>query len=592
MSNIKSIITSLFLVLLFYGISDAVEVRSYVDRNQISLEDYVNLTIEVIGSDVDIDIDMSVVKDFQILSRQTGTSVQIINNSVTKKTNYNYHLIPLRKGALQIPPIIVNVGSGTLKTKKIIVEVSELSKTAKLQQGVFVEARISDSKPFPGEQIIYTFKFYNDNSAVIRDIRFQSPNFNGFTVKKIKDDKSYVTRVSGKNHNVTELNYVLIPLKPGKLTIESAILQFHIFSGKSSKRRSIFDSFFDEPFFSSSQFKRKMLKSNPLEILVEPLPKYTGNLEYTGLVGKFELKTLIEDSEIEMGDSTTLSVIIQGTGNIMDAAKPVIDIPKGFKVYTDNPEEDITMNEKGFSGKKVFRFALVAIDSIEPGQYDFKPFSLLFFNPQDGKYEVASSRALSIMVNAAKFGKEKEEVKVFSAPDDTKLPAIKKRKVEFSGRDILPIKKELDAIKDDKALSFVTFLILLLSPGLIFSGLWLYFTLINQNISPKQLMAKRAQDALCKAKKSGIKREDFLSSLHRALIFALYSKAGTKGESLTYEEAKEILRNKKSTQETIDHVISILKKIETARYDGLATDSYTKDELFNLTKGAVKKLAT
>ena len=63
-------------------------------------------------------------------------------------------------------------------------------------------------------------------------------------------------------------------------------------------------------------------------------------------------------------------------------------------------------------------------------------------------------------------------------------------------------------------------------------------------------MVKRAEGALKNADNSGNDFEKRLASLHRALLSAIFSKGGVKGESLTGMEAIEMLEKSGVDSET------------------------------------------
>ena len=57
---------------------------------------------------------------------------------------------------------------------------------------------------------------------------------------------------------------------------------------------------------------------------------------------------------MKTGESATLTVTIKGTGNIMDAALPALNLDTAkFKVYEDTPAQDVQVTEQGFTGQKV-----------------------------------------------------------------------------------------------------------------------------------------------------------------------------------------------------------------------------------------------
>ncbi len=118
-----------------------------------------------------------------------------------------------------------------------------------------------------------------------------------------------------------------------------------------------------------------------------------------------------------------------------------------------------------------------------------------------------------------------------------------KKNVEFTGRDILPLKEDISALETQKNMSTAWFWALLLAPALLCLGVKVYLTRTIKNDDPSSLMAQRADQALKDACRPDVSAEAFLTCLSRSLISILLFRAGVKGESLTYAEAESILKS-------------------------------------------------
>lgn len=317
---------------------------------------------------------------------------------------------------------------------------------------------------------------------------------------------------------------------------------------------------------------------------VKSLPAYNGDVKFSGLVGRFDIKAEMEADMLKVGDSTTLSIVMNGTGNIMDVEEPEISIPdEAFKIYKDNPEEDIRLNPRGYSGKKIFRVALVPV---KEGNYELEPIRFSYFDISKGRYETRSTRPFSIRVNPSE---EKNELEVFSAP--FREAKSLKKKVEFTGRDILPLKEELDSLETRKPLSLFGFFLLLMVPALFFAGVKAAIRFNRKSDDPADIMAERAEKALKDACSGDVSAEECVSCIHRALISAVLSKAGVKGESLTYSEARNILRLEGYSQETAMQAAKLLEKIESAQYSGSGMDKGFRENLLSETKQLIRSLS-
>ncbi|QTA89439.1 Aerotolerance-related protein domain-containing protein [Desulfonema magnum] len=556
----------------------AADIQAFVDRTNTTPGESVHLTVSIKGAGGDVDV--SAIRDFKVISRGTSTNYEIVNGRTSWKIVYNYTLIPLKTGRLIIPPLSVESDGKIHRTREIVIQVSKRGQAQ--ERDVFVDARISNPSPYEGQQIIYTFKFYHA-VQVARGVNFQKPEFSGFTAKNIESERSYSAVISGRQYNITELRYVLVPLNPGEKIIDPAVLECNVVRSKRNRHRSAFDSFLDDSFFGRGDLDPRILRTEQLKVNVKPLPAYNGEIKFSGLVGKFGIQAELEADTLKVGDSTTLSITINGTGNIMDAEEPEVNVPEAFKVYKDNPEETVKLGTAGYTGKKIFRIALVPI---REGHYVFEPIQFSYFDVSKGRYETRSTKALSLMVSPSD---EKDTLEVFSAPDMPEKSL--KKKVEFTGRDILPLKEGLDALENQKSLSLTGFILFLMIPGLSYLGVRAAFVFTQKSDDPAHIMAQRAENALKDACAIETSEEEFFSCLYKAVISVILSKAGIKGESLTYTEAEKILRTNGYSEEIAKNAANLLEKIESAQYSGLNRDKAFRENLLSETEQMVKELS-
>jgi len=548
----------IFVILMLPVFVQAAKIQAFVDRTRITKSESLQLTVTVVGKDADVDI--SPIKDFQVISKGSSTSVRIVNTQISREVGYNYILIPLKEGRLKIPPLTVKADGKTDQTREIVIQVSKQAQ-------------------YEGQQIIYTFTLYNA-VQLSKNARFQEPDFTGFNPKKVEDEKTYTTILSGRQYSVVELRYVLVPLKAGNATIGPAVLRCDIVRAQKRRRRSLFD----DPFFGGARLEPRIFKTNPVAVNIKPLPVYTGGLQFSGLVGRFKLQAELEKKELTVGDSTTLSIAVEGTGNIMDVEEPNVNVPEAFKVYKDNPEENVRLGPKGYAGEKIFRLVLVATKA---GIYALEPIQIAYFDVSKNRYADLSTPPFQVRIYPSA---EKDDIQVYASPKDEQPPEFKKKKVEFTGRDILPLKEELDALESQRPMSLPRFIIFLLVPFFIYMAVKAVFMFIVKQEDPRSLMAERGDRFLKKASHIEVSADEFLSCLYKAVISAVFSKAGVKGESLTTAEAEEILRSSGYADETAKQAAQLLEKIESTKYSGLIISSDSKEELLFETKQLFRSL--
>lgn len=572
----RLIIFGLLLVLTAIPQARAeVKVSAQVDRTIVSPGESLQLEVKVSGDSGEVDI--SPITDFKVHSRGTSSSVQIINGRMSKEVTYNYLLIPQRKGKLTIPPLTVEVDGDPHRTDPITITVTDRPPTgagdSTREKEVWVTADLSEISPFVGQQITYTFRLYN--AVQIDDAKFQPPEFEGFSAKEIKDRRSYRKVINGREHVVTEVYIILTPLKQGPRIIDPAVLHVGIVRRDRRWRRSPFDD-----FFNRGVVEPRVLQTEPLKIAVRPLPPLAPSREFSGLVGRFDLTTEMETVDLKVGDSATLSITLQGEGNIMDAQIPNLKLPAAFKSYADNPEEDIHLDRNGTSGKKIFRTALVPV---EPGEYKLPPIDVIYFDVAEEGYRTLQAQVPTIRVAASSTMAQMEPVTITPGP----LPLLKK-KVAFTGRDILAPKESLAAIETKTPLGWPAFLLSLVGPALAFCCAALVQRMRRQDTSTTALMKAKSGKALKMASKTS--GREFLTWLYQSLTAAIFAAAGRSGEALTWKEAEALLLESNLSEEDAARAAKLLSDIESSKFSGVHPGEVQSRQLLDQTRKMVRKL--
>lgn len=587
-------------------------VTAQVDRNKISINDSVVLSL--LFEDGEGSVDTSTITDFSIVSQSSSSNISIINGKYSKTVTAIYSLIPKKDGTLRIPQLNVESDNKIYTTQEITIEVSGEAVSRKDAKDIFVEAGISGSALFTGQQAVYQLRFY---SAVrYSNATLQPPSFKGFTAKEAGERKNYTENINGRSYNVTEINYVIIPEISGEVQIDPALISCDVASRRNS-RDPFDDPFFSNGFFSLGRGESRQFSTAPVMVKVEPLPPYPGNsssttsgssnsssggagnllnssgkIPFSGLVGNFSIKADLDNKRLKTGDSATLTLTISGKGNLMDAQTPPVVIPAEFKVYEDSPEEDIKLTLEGYTGKKIFKRAIVPI---KPGKYTIEPSSIAFFNISTHAYETISTAPIAVEVEQSTAAQSEvpqqlkggesinsaDRSNSGQAGSISKLPS-KKSIVEFTGKDILSIKEDAALLVSREELSLYMFLALFFLPCGLFLTFRIVMTISKKDISVSTAMLKKARICLKEAGQS-VKQEskageispqnretnssqDFFKLLHDALIAMVMSKSGSAGKSITAYEVTQILDAAGSPPEVADQVTTLLDEIESARY--------------------------
>lgn len=574
-----------FISMVLLGVIPAIafcmDVSTQVDKRKISKEDTVFLKVVVDGGEAELDFSM--VKDFKVISRGSSSSYHYINGKSERKATYNFVLVPLSTGELKISVIKAIQGSEIGFTREIVIHVSDRVVETNDIAALFAKAEITNPRLFVGQQTVYTLKFFT--SKKLSGVGFETPPvFNGFSSKLIEKEKSYTLNIKGVLYNVFEVNYIIIPNRPGTFKIDPAVLIANVI--EKSKRDPRFDSFFNDSFFSSNRYKPERVVSNLINIEVSSLPSYQGQGKFSGLVGRFDIEGAMDKTSLKAGESATLTIKISGSGNIMDASLPEIDLTDAsFKVYDDNPVETIHLTETGYDGVKIFKKAIVPV---QPGKYVIKQIPLVYFDVDSKAYQTVLTDEINLDVMPS------EEMhlvnKSLTGALDRADNSVVKQEVALVNKDILEIKEGLEVLKDDREINFSFFVLLLLIPGILFTGVKLFIMVTKKDLPIEKIMAEKAKYHFKQAQKMGSDQKGFLGHLYSSQVAFIMAKGKRKGEAVTIKEAQTILRDVNVENRQIDQITQLLETIESVRFGGKKIDENKASQLLSKTKQILKLL--
>lgn len=579
-SALLKILVAVIAVLTVPLAAQALQVQAIVDKNQITLEDAVFLQVEVTGGKAEVDL--SHVTDFKVIPRGSSSLTSIINGKMEKKFTHNYILMPLKKGKLTIPQIQVVYKGDEAFTKPITIFVAEAETSAAGEaKALFAKASASRSHLVAGQQAVYSLEFFT--SRRLSGVGFESaPDFNGVSVKPFDKETTYTRTINGVLYQVTRVDYLIIPQQGGTVTINPAVLVANVIV--KSNRRSQFDPFFNDPFFTSRESRPVRVRSNPVTLTVSPLPAYLGDHAFSGLIGQFDIEAAADQVSLKAGESMTLTIRISGNGNIMDAGVPDLTLPEEqFKVYDDSPAESIRLTSSGYEGYKEFKRAIVPV---KPGRFTIPGMKLTYFDVKSNRYQTIESKAIVLDVIPS------EKILLTPAPQE-KGPAAsapEKQAVSLVNRDILELKEGIQVLENTRQMSPGLFLGCLLAPALLFLGVRVFVSVRQKEVPLERAMGLKAKDCLKQADKAGPGGEGFWGHLYSALVSAVLSRAGRKGETLVPQEARQILEKAGASLEQVDEALDLLETIESVRFGGTTADNAKAGQVLDRIRKLIKSL--
>ena len=589
-------LVAIFIILIFstvkYTEASEVRVDIQVDKKKITLDDRIQLTISIEGSNNIGEPKMPYIDGLDIVSAGKSSKIQVINGQFTSSIDLNYILIPQKKGRFTIPSIPIKVKRKLYKTDPISIEIADSlyseEDEQKVKRDVFVTSDIADTNPYVNQQIIYNFKFFRKNNVKIKNASLEQLDFDGFYSEKLGKEREYNQIIDNQRYIVTEIKYALFPLSSGMDTIPPAKLKCDILYPSTKGRRFGFgiDNFFDDPFLGSGyKSKTRILTTKKIDITVKPLPQLAEGLPKTDLVGNYRIKAQVNKNKIQIGDSATLSVIIEGKGNIQAIKAPDIPNFEDFKYYEDKPELKVNITDKGIEGEKIFKKAIVPL---KEGKYKIPKIDIIFLDAKLGDYRINSTEPIDIVVLP---GEAQDQIHMVGGSQENGIQ--EKKEIVLLHKDILPIKSSIDILSPKREFNSTIYLILFLTPPLMWAFLLGYEKRklkysLNQ-ISYRYKRALKMWDSRQKKINSLISNNgrEFYVEASRAFRDFLGDRLNIAAAALTPDEISYRLNEKRVSQCLQDKISKELSSLEMGQFGTYhQSDSEQRDLLLNLQKTA------
>lgn len=506
-----------------------------------------------------------------------GSSSQttVINGKIVRNQSYTftYYLRAKEPGEFTLKPATAKYKGSEIESNAINIEVvgssqgnNSQTSTGNTQQTpsasgsngdeMFVRVVPEKRTAYVGEGITAWIKIYTKVSLSDIDRNFKRPVFSGFYKQNIEIPpltNLEREKVGNDIYYAGVLEKVLLfPQKSGKIVIEP--FELTAYKQKQVRQsRSALDDFFG-PSYTSVPVK---LKSKPVTINAIPLPE-NKPVGFTGAVGQYTIRGSLNSNKVKTNDAVSFKVVLTGSGNIKLIESIDYNLPSTMQVY--DPVVKTNIDKSGKSGSKVFEITAIPRHA---GTIDIKPFKLVYFDPKAKTYKTIQTQPFKLEVERG-TGDTSSVV----------ISNLSKEDVELLGSDIRYIKvnTKLKPVSSYLIDSFAYRLIYIISI-LLFVVIFIYKReQIKRNANVSELKNKRASKIAKKRfKKSkellkNNKLDLFYEEISKALWGYISDKLNISQSSLSTDNAKKALLEKKVDEELIDELFNTIANCEYARY--------------------------
>lgn len=524
--------------------------------------------------------------EFRLLSgpsQSSSSSTQIIGGQVTHSENYSftYILEATREGSFTIPEATISFEGRNFSSNELTIRVSGQAaqgaqpsapapgqQQAPAAQGVsdrdiYLMAVVSNSSPYQGQAVTVTYKLYT--RVVVSQYSIEKlPSYQGFWAEDVTPSgQPQVTEevIDGQRYNVATIRQVvLFPQRAGELSIEPLDMQTLVRVSAPRRSGSLLDEFFGGSPFGGFQNVERNLRSNQVRVNVRALPAQNRPPSFKGMVGNFELNTGLSPLEVNVNEPVTLTLTINGSGNLRMLEKPEIQFPANLEAFDPNISDNIRISASGVSGSRQYEYLLIPRTG---GTFEIPPIQFSFFDPAAGRYVTRSSQAYSLTVAG-------------TATASGEAPGTARQEdVQYLTSDIRFINNTIFGLQPMGSLFYRSklFWILLVGPVLLFAFLLVYWrqhirlqsnTALLRNRKAQKMAQKRLKKAgvFLKSGNSG----EFYDEIFRALWGYLSDKLSIPVSRLNKEQVSDVFQQKGVQEVLAARFIDALNECEFARF--------------------------
>ncbi|OGW81284.1 MAG: hypothetical protein A3G33_06825 [Omnitrophica bacterium RIFCSPLOWO2_12_FULL_44_17] len=307
---------------------------------------------------------------------------------------------------------------------------------------IFLRAQTNKMTVYANEQVLLGYSLFT-----MLDTRYEGfteePETSGFWIEEFPMEQE----VTQETETVNRKRYVradirkmaLFATAPGTYTIKPGVIKASVQMQEQSS--SMFDEFFNDSFFANGGFfarrVEKQLTAPPIQIMVKPLPEAGKPQSFKGAVGNFRMSTIVEKRVVKQNEALTLTVTIEGEGNIETISPPVVpDIPDA-KTYASDTKTQLFRLKDVIGGKKTFE--IVVVPGRE-GEFVIPSLEFSFFNPTSSQYIVLRSDRSQIKVEKSNQPPPVIPREILNAQMDERRKAVKRESedIQFIKESVRP----------------------------------------------------------------------------------------------------------------------------------------------------------
>ena len=329
--------------------------------------------------------------EFNVSYGGSSSQYNLTGNQISMSVTWTYVLRPKKVGQFTVSQIQISHGNKAYTANPISIKVLPKSKKppqSESTQDTFtdafsssthkVEAAVDNSRPYVNEQIIYTFRYlYTTRIPSFDSPKYTPPSLRQFWTTELERKRAQRQVIDGTLYWIEEIQVGLFPITAGRITIEPAKLSLPLSTGRGRPQSS------------------NVLITNPVKVVVRPLPQDGKPTNFTGTVGQYRIHAHTDRQTIEAGDGFTLQVQVSGTGNIKTVPAPTVPPLPNMAIYDPQITDAIGVVDSKVRGSRTYEYVIIPSKG---GDWTMPAIDYPYFDPQTESYQVARTVPITINV--------------------------------------------------------------------------------------------------------------------------------------------------------------------------------------------------
>src|SRR5436190_154056 len=534
----------------------APRVHAQVDRNTVQVGESVTFSIIVEGVAAPGAPTVPPIPGVTPGGVSQRSEYVIDNGQASSKQIFDYQLILLQPGNVNIPAVAVQAGGSILSTQPIAIKViARGAPQPGATQPAMLRLMLQKNEAYLGEAFPVEIHLYWQQGTQIRDVRMPQLSASGFSTGQFGEPQRTSTQLNGVAYDVAVFRTVATPARTGELTLGPAECQLTLMIPVQGARRSIFDV-----FGPPAEARPLLLQTETNKVRVLPLPTQNVPESFNGAVGNYNLVMTAGPTNLVVGDPITVRVQISGRGQLDALNLPPQPQWREFKAYaatsTVNPTDPLSL-----SGSKNFEQVIV------PENHEIRvlpPLEFTFFDPNAKAYRTLKGPAVPLTIRPS-----------ISAAAPPMITNAASGPVPLPQDDIIHIRARFEPIATIQAplIQQPWFLGLQALPVVAWVGLFIArkrkeSLANNPRLRRQREVAARARQCLRELPElaAAQRTEDFFATVFRLLQEQLGARLDVPASGITEAVIDERLHNDSLPEATLAELRELFQACNQARY--------------------------